>query len=265
MPRVVQSYQLALHTIAGLLALFPLISIEFICVFAPWSNVTFEQKFTIPEIMRRYLRVITVPRERQLAIRRRHGSSFFPENCIRNIGARKARGTYIFCGSSDVLMPPAFFAAAEKQSFSPLSYIRSVRENIEPQAVHEFVEGAKTMLFASFHWIESDRGVEHLAESLLGDACGDFQGAHRRMWYLVKGYVESREIFNVDSALGFDMNGFLTPLLLRYLPGERHINHVKISTFTPHLTAFSLVNRDFMYNNLPSRAIRPRNDWGSYV
>jgi hypothetical protein len=263
MPRVVQSYQLALQTVAGFLRSFPLISIEFICVFAPWENVTFESLLAPPEIMRRYLRVIVVPQERQKQIRARHGSTFFPENCLRNIGIRKARGTYIFCGSSDVLMPPGFFAAAEKQMFSPLSYMRSKREYIEAYEVSQIMHNFEKKLFASFHWIESDKGVEHLTGSILADACGDFQGAHRKMWHAVKGYIESREIFFVDSALAFDLSGFLPPLLVRFLPGEKHINHVKISIFTPHLHAFALINRDYMYNNLPSRVYRRREDWGS--
>jgi hypothetical protein len=233
-------------------------------VFAPWANVTFESTFDVPEIIRPYLRVIVVPRGRQIALKEKHKGSFFPENCLRNIGARKARGEYIFCGSSDVLMPPGFYAASERQTFSPLSYIRSRRDQVEPRAVPELIHNFRHLLFASYHWVESDRGVEHLAASILGDACGDFQGAHRKMGYLIGGYVESKEIFYVDSALAFDMAGFLPPLLLRFLPGERHVNHFKISIFTPHLTAFSLINRDFMYNNLPSRLFRPRLDWGSY-
>jgi hypothetical protein len=197
-------------------------------------------------------------------MKQRYGGSFFPEYNLRNIGIRNARGTYIFCGSSDVLMPPSFFPGAERKLFSPLSYMRSNREYIESYEIGQTLESFDRKLSASFHWLDTETGFEKYQYSLLVDACGDFQGAHRAMWNCLQGYIEAREIFHVDSALAGDMTTFMVPLLFKFFPGEKHIIHVKISIFTPHLTFFGLYNRDFMWNHLPTRIIYPRPNWGRF-
>jgi hypothetical protein len=242
-------------TVAKILERFPLISIEFICIFAPISEVPFKTLINVPPRIEKYLRVINVPPSYQSRIKQRYGGSFFPEYNLRNIGIRHARGTYIFCGSSDVLMPPSFFQGAERHLFSPLSCMRSNREYIESYEIGQTLESFDRKQYASFHWLDTETGFEKYQYSLLVDACGDFQGAHRSMWESVQGYIESREIFHVDSALAGDMTTFMVPILFKFFPGEKHIIHVKISIFTPHLTIFGLYNRDFMWRHFPTSII----------
>jgi hypothetical protein len=262
MPRVVKSYQLNLNTIAEAIHRFPLVSVEFICVFAPSANVSFLELYHVPAILRDRLRVIFIRPAVQAAIKQRYGTSFFPEYVLRNIGLRHARGTYVFCGSSDVVVPPGFYAAAERRLLSPLSYVRSSRASVDIVNASEIVSDFQDHMFATFHWASDDLGYEWVSNALLTFACGDFQGAHRTMWDAINGAIEGKEIFHVDSAIAMDMNSFVTPLLVRYLPGEKHIRHIKISTFTPHLTVFGLLSRGFMYNHFPSRFLYPRPNWG---
>jgi hypothetical protein len=262
--RVVHLYQLGLDNLARILERFPLISIEFICVFAPVSEMAFESLFKVPKLLQKYLKVVYVPPVFQAQMKARTNGPFFPEYMLRNIGVRRALGEYIFCRSSDVLIPPGFFPSAERRLFSPLSYVRSKRDYIEPFEIAQTLQSFDTKLFASFHWLDTEEGYETLAASILVEACGDFQGAHRLMWTKTQGYIEAKEIYHVDSALALDFSTFLVPLLVKFLPGEKHVIHVKISIFTPHLTAFSLYNRDFMYNHLPSRVLWPRDNWGAF-
>jgi hypothetical protein len=107
------------------------------------------------------------------------------------------------------------------------------------------------------------RGYEFVSYALLTFACGDFQGAHRTMWEAINGAIEAKEIFHVDPAIALDMNAFLTPLLVRFLPGEKHLKHIKISIFTPPLIVFGLLSRDFMDNYFPSPFLYLRPNWGS--
>jgi hypothetical protein len=220
LPRVVQGYQIGMKTINELLKKFPLISIEFICVFCPSTNISFDEIFHVPKLLRRYLKIVFISPRLQARILHKHGH-FFPEYLLRNIGLRRAAGTYKFCGSSDILMPPGIFMAAERRLLSPLSYVRSLRTDGNAA---EFLADVERNLRAHFHWVNFDAGYEFAAHALIEDACGDFQGAHWR-----------KEVFHVDSAIGMDMNTFLVPMLVRFFPGERHIPHVKISRLTPHL------------------------------
>jgi hypothetical protein len=247
-----------METINELLKKFPLISIEFICVFCPSTNISFDELFHVPMLFRKYLKIVLISPPLQARIRRKYGH-FFPEYVMRNVGLRRAIGTYKFCGSSDILMPPGIFMAAERRLLSPLSYVRSLRADAN---MSELLADVGQNLRANFHWLNFDAGYEFVEQALINDACGDFQGAHWRMWEAVQGAVQGKEVFQVDSAIGMDMNTFLVPMLVRFFPGEKHIPHVKISMLTPHLGVFTLCNRDYMYNYMPSRYLFPRPNWG---
>jgi hypothetical protein len=144
--------------------------------------------------------------------------------------------------------------------------MRTVRGELNITQIHAHLDGFEQKLKSIMYWIDTDHGFELIRKALIGEACGDFQGAHRLMWERVNGYIEAKEIFHVDSALGWDMTGFLTPPLVRVLPGENHLSHKKISMNTPHLPISTKRNRGFVYAHLPTRFLYPRkaceSEWG---
>ncbi|OHS94188.1 hypothetical protein TRFO_11246 [Tritrichomonas foetus] len=262
LPRVINCYQLNLNAISLILPDHPMISVEFVCVYSSLKDLKFEDLYEIPSTVAKYHRVIHISSALHKQINEKVNGQFFPEYIFRNIGARNARGTYIICGSSDVLMPPAFFIAAEQLLFSPLSYMRSRRESILPIEINRVIQESDKFYYSIQYWLHMENGLTHMSNSLIVDACGDFQGCHRLMWEVVRAYVESDRIFHVDSAFAFDLSGFLPPLLVRFMPAEKHISHIKISTRTPHLQIFALYNRGKLYNGFSSRHAVNRPNWG---
>lgn len=251
-----------MNAVSQILPSFPLISVEFITVYTSSKNVKFSDLYEIPPNLAKYHVEVVIPSKFLKEIGKRIKSKIFPEYVLRNLGARRARGTYIICGSSDVLMPPAFFISAEQRLFNPLSIIRSVRENVMPVELPLVLKDFNKYFYSITYWAHTDIGVNQMKLSLLCDASGDFQGCHRLMWEVVNGYIESNLIFNVDSAFEFDLCRLMTPILIRFLPGEKHLIHTKISLSTPHLHLLDLYNRLAVYNGWMSWHANYRPKWG---
>ncbi|OHT10257.1 hypothetical protein TRFO_04265 [Tritrichomonas foetus] len=260
--RVLRCYQINVNMIGQIMALYPLISVEFIIVFSSLKDENFDDLIKIPNILKKYYNCVKISSITQQMIHHKVASEFFPEYVFRNIGVKRARGEYIICGSSDVLMPPAFFMAAEQKLFSPLSYIRSIRENVEPKEIQKVLVDFNDLLSTEIFWADTNHGFQLMANSLLSNACGDFQGCHRLMWNILHAYIENNMIYHVDSIFGFDLTLFNAKILIRYLPGEKHINHIKISTKTPHLNIYTLNSRALIYNGFNSKDIMKRRFWG---
>lgn len=265
LPRVANNYQIILHALATILPKYPMISVEFIAVYSSLVDKPFSEVYDLPPAVEKYYTKIIITAEIQKAIMKRVNSKFFPEYVLRNIGARRARGTYIICGSSDILMPPCFFISAEQRLFSPLSYIKSDRQNINPVQIPSVLNSLNTLMYSLQYWAHQDTGLTDKGFSLLLFASGDFQGCHRLMWEAIKGYIESEMIFHVDSIFSLDLSWFCAPLLVRFLPGEKHLNHIQTSHRTPTLPTFYIYFLNSLYNGYSSYNINRRPNWGHGV
>ena len=258
LPRVINCYQLILNTISQIITHHPLISVEFICVYSSETDKKFEDLYDIPKNLLKYHKTIIVSSKQYKQITKEVKSEFYPEYILRNIGIAQARGEYIICGSSDVLMPPAFFKCAEELLFSPLSYIRTKRETINPIELSNIFSDYFNFMYSIQYWLHSDIGFTQMSNSLLTTYCGDFQGCHRKMWEIVLCYMEKKYVYNIDSAFSFDITEFLPPLLMVFLPGGKHTSHEVISTKSPSFDLFALYNRILYYNGKSTRHLSSR-------
>jgi hypothetical protein len=66
------------------------------------------------------------------------------------------------------------------------------------------------------------------------DGCGDFQGAHREMWFAVHGFLESQHVFHVDTGLPLEFSAFPSLLYARVIGTNLHLRHPKESKQTSH-------------------------------
>ena len=227
----------------SLAAFYDFCSIEFICVTDIQPN-DFPNYFKwIDELpfYKKHLKIISIPLEFIKNIQNKYRIHYFPEYFLRNIGLRRANGTYLLSGSGDVLMPPHFFLGIQKHLFSKNYMLRSNRISVPNETLYAFNFSGHFMTHVKNSFFRNK-----IVNTLFPNSCnmpcnpqnrncGDFQGFHRRFWYTINAYYESRENFNIDSLLSYHLLGLYTPIIYKLMYGELHYDHPFVSGNTPGL------------------------------
>ncbi|EAY09456.1 hypothetical protein TVAG_126170 [Trichomonas vaginalis G3] len=259
---IMKRFNLTCYALDSILSEFPDIPFEFLIVYCTRSNQKLSDQITIPKNLKKFIRVIEVPLSYWYDLGIKFETVGFPEYQMRNIGIRRAKGTYITCGSADVILPYGFFEAIRIRAFTEISYIRTTRISSPPDlnTIFDLYRQNTDVKQLFVHpGEESNFDVE-----LFIDACGDFQGMHRDAWNMIHGYAESRFTYNIDALLAFDRAALAGPILLQHFSGGIHIEHDKVSNLTQHVDPWDEELRiELAKGRLTYISRFPRRYWGA--
>jgi hypothetical protein len=71
------------------------------------------------------------------------------------------------------------------------------------------------------------------------NGCGDFQGAHRTMWFAVHGFLETKHVFHVDTGISLEFSAFPTLMFVRVIGQNFHFIHPIESKQTSHFKFYA--------------------------
>lgn len=237
---------------------YPSLPFEFVLVMVGDKIPT---ELRIGKNLKNHLRIIKIPLKYYSSLTNKLNITYFPEYIMRNVGIRRSRGEFIASVSSDTIANVQLFDFILHRQFNLHSYVRTYRKlskDIKSDIIKKMTcfENEMSQYLIDF--------VEFLdfREVLNSRSSGDFQLAHWRIWKAVNGYIEGDEVFNIDSALGFDIVALIpSPLFMKIFGFNLHIEHKKKSHISKHFKYskyYKMTRKGYMSAN----SYRIRNKWG---
>jgi hypothetical protein len=216
--------------------------------------------------LRPYIQLIEVTSEYIRSRKLAHNITYFPEFDLKNVGIRRAKGEYILSGNCDSIPPVGFFEAVQKRAFSALSYIRSKRVLANYSLHDDMVAHWFSVQLSKY---ENQQFVDVCANRYYYDAyerdgCGDFQGAHRKMWYIIHGFLETEHVFHVDTGVSLDFSAFPSFIYARTIGVNVHLRHPKESKLTSHFKFYEETIKNWIRQGIMTHMTEQysRPDWG---
>lgn len=105
--------------------------------------------------------------------------------------------------------------------------------------------------------------LRSLRNSMFSTACGSFQLAHWRIWEIIHGFFEGKELYHVDTFLGFEMMAAIpSPMLIKVIGTSYHWMHSKKklnASFIFDIQKYSLSSQKGV---LSKSTFNQRENWG---
>lgn len=219
----------------------------------------------IGENLKKHVKFINIPLNVYKSLLNKLRIDYFPEFIMRNVGIRRSQGEFIACITSDSVPNIQLYDSILHRQFNLNSYVRTYRK---------YSSQNKSIIIDKLNYYSSKTSqnlIYHIEKTdfrniLNSKSCGDFQLTHWRIWKAVKGYIEGKEVFHIDSALGLDLVALVpSPLLMKVIGFNLHLDHPKISHRTYRFLYWNYLNMSEK-GYISANSYRFRNNWGlSYL
>lgn len=218
------------------------------------------------------LKVITVTSDRVKKIITDDTSQKMCEVLARNIAIRRAKGDIIVSTNIDIIPPPKEYLDILMKSLQKDEMITLTRndieidellKNVKPETLNlnhlPLLFGAKSIqnkievpfTRVNRQILEKYPVNTHLTLSSIITGCGDFQVAHKELWYKIRGFEESmtKRLYN-DTNVQYKVIMSGGNVTASNFPPIYHLNHER--------------NEDLKFRNSPEMAKKTANadDWG---
>lgn len=222
------------------------------------------------------LKVIIVPPEKckkLMGVENYNKGQKMCEVLARNIGIRRASGDIIIDTNIDILFPKRYLIEHLISKMKENEMITLAKHDVELKSLDEQFKGnldvellpviyglnsIKSRLMSPFisinkNIIEKYPNDKHHTLSSIICACGDFQMAHKNLWYKIKGFEESMiKRMYIDTQLQYKVIMSGGTVTASNFPPVYHIEHDRDNS--PHLQ-----------NSIEMTKITKNNDnWGFY-
>lgn len=267
--RIIELFSLSLKCTNIIMKPYPNLAIEYLALYCPTDDKKgkFYEVFDIPEELHKFFRIIEIPSSYVNKLKETYNITYFPEFILKNIGIRRASGEYVFSINSDVILPIGFFESVQRKLFTPLSYIRSHRRMVNFRSHHlllKYYFSVSDVKFQNQSFSDVCRNRRYY-DDYDRNGCGDFQGAHIKMWFGIKGFLETSHVFHVDTALSLDFASIPTYMFTRIIGQNIHIVHEKESKITDHFKFYREEFKNAIKQGLSSSMLEglERPNWGA--
>lgn len=269
-PRIVDLFSKVLKAFDEIRDMYPGVPFEIVVVYCPDDEQyagRFYDVFDVPTELRDCIQVIEIPLEHVISRKELHNITYFPEFDLKNIGIRRARGEFILSANSDIIPPVAFFHTTMKRALSTLSYTRSRRVDVNYSRVNNIINkwfSVQSPVSDQLLYVDVCND-ERYYDKYERNGCGDFQGAHREMWHVIKGFLESEYVFHVDTGLSLDFSVFPAMIYARVMGANVHLKHIKQSKMTAHFKFYNTTIKNMIRQGYATSMVPKfsRDNWGA--
>ena len=267
--RIIHLFPISLQSMDMFIKLYPNISIEIIILYCPLTTFDqgkFYEIFSCPENLKRYIKIIEIPPAYLEKRKQIFNITYLPEFDIKNIGIRRALGEYIFSSNSDVIFPISFYECIQRRLFTSLTYYRTQRQMTRYKDPKHFYNNYRDQIYYFKQMYTDPCRNQRYYDEYERNGCGDFQGAHKYMWYLIHGFIESDHVFHIDTALSMDFTAIVRPYMSINVIGiNLHLAHPKYSRYTNHFQFYATWLKNGVRQGFPSYMISnySRIFWGT--
>lgn len=215
---------------------YPELSLEIIYIYVKTTEKARDLEDIVkfgPQI-KKYMKIYTVPYNEYVKVLPFMNTTIIPDYFFRNFGFRISRGEFIFSGSCDFLPPPYFFDAASRKFLLTHQILLPTRVDYNNSSEDEFIVSQydKFLPIQSLEILGADWEDAWSYSTWMLKKWGDLQGSHRSLVEKLRGYVNDKYTFHVDSIFAIDQTSFMYVPMIYVLPNGIHVYHEQVSQFT---------------------------------
>lgn len=199
---------------------------EIVIVAIDKDDLHIENFLTIGPNIKKYIKIIRINQDVYNKILMNLNTYLFPEFVLRNVGVRRCKGEFILSISIDSLPNRALFDFVLHRQFNLNSYFRMVRLD----ANSNLFSIENDMSWQSFsQYFVKETTTRALNIQVVSVACGSFQLFHWRIWKIIHGFIERKELLHIDTYLALDVIAAIpSPTLVKIIGYNYHWKHHKM-------------------------------------
>ncbi|EAY17046.1 hypothetical protein TVAG_297250 [Trichomonas vaginalis G3] len=215
------------------LPLYRDLSLEIIYIYVktnPGSD-SFESQVKFGPIMRKIVKIYTLQYDQYIKMIPIMNITSVPDYFLRNFGYRISKGEYIFTGSGDFLPSPYFFDAVSRKFLVSSQLLLSTRVDYNDTSEDDYIVSnyGKFQPLEKIDILGGDWNDAWSFSTWMLKNWGDLQGSHRFVVEKLKGFVNDKYSFHVDSIFAIDQASFKIVPQVYTMPPGYHAHHQLVS------------------------------------